>query len=224
MKKKMIFDGHGFWRIQIFTQNPLEIEISIAVEVSHFWLIWVQLCRSHTGITVLILDVGGGPRSAQLTVAPMLAYRNFFSTLGLTWSQISSYTSCFPSRFCGSAWPFPPVLCASAQTDSYNSLRYSHRSPAWRELGKVLFRSQRSTKQLNLLFLSPPLFSFSLLFLPSAHSQNQHFQSECKPKRKSEGLKVFMTFSYIWKPRKRIHWFSSSDQNHMDSSMICDFI
>lgn len=138
--------------------------ISIAVEMSHFWLIWVQLSQSHIGITMLIFDVGGGPRSAQFTVAPMLAYRNFFSALGLTQSQISSYTSCFPSRFCGSAWPFPPALCASAQTDSYNSLRYSHRSPAWRELGKVLFRSQRSTKQLSLLFLSPPLFSFSLLF------------------------------------------------------------
>lgn len=112
---------------------------------------------------MLILDIGGGPRSVQLMVAPILAYRNFFSALGLTRSQISSYTSCFPSRFCGSAWPFPPALCASAQTDSYNSLCYSHRSPAWRELGKVLFRSQRSTKQLNLLFLSPPLLS-SLFF------------------------------------------------------------
>jgi len=139
-------------------------------------------------VAMLILDVGIGPRSAQLTVAPILAYRNSFSALGLTRSQISSYTSCFSSRFCGSAWPFPPALCASAQTDSYNSLRYSHRSPAWRELGKVLFRSQRSTKQLNLLFLSPPLLSL-VFFLRSAHSQNQHFQSECKPNR----LKVFTT-------------------------------
>lgn len=139
--------------------------ISMAVKYSvPFWLIWVALSRSHVGTTMLILDVGCGPRSAQLTVAPILAYRNFFSALSLTRSQISSYTSCFPSRFCGSAWPFPPALCASAQTDSYNSLRYSHRSPAWRELGKVLFRSQRSTKQ---LFLSPPLLFFFFFALSS---------------------------------------------------------
>lgn len=27
MKNKMIFDGRGFWRVRIFTQNPLEMDI-----------------------------------------------------------------------------------------------------------------------------------------------------------------------------------------------------
>ncbi len=131
----------------------------------HFWLIWVQLSWSPVGITILIFNQGGSPWSVQLMVALMLTYCNFFSALGLTRIQISSYTSCFPSLFCGSAWPFPPALCASAQTDSYNSLHYSHRSTAWWELGKVLFRSQRSTKQQSLLFLSPPLLSLFPFFL-----------------------------------------------------------
>lgn len=46
MKNKMIFDARGFWRIRIFTQNPLETDIH-----SSRRLIWVQLSQSHIGIS-----------------------------------------------------------------------------------------------------------------------------------------------------------------------------
>lgn len=55
-----------------------------------------------------------------------------------------------------------PSPALKAQTDSYNSLQYSQRIAAWRELGKVLFRSQGSTKQQTVLVsLNPPQPPFS---------------------------------------------------------------
>lgn len=49
-----------------------------------------------------------------------------------------------------------PSPALKAQTDSYDSLQYSQRSAVWWELGKVLFRSQGSTKQQAVLVSVTP--------------------------------------------------------------------
>lgn len=82
-----------------------------------------------------------------------------------------------------------PSPALKAQTDSYNSLQYSQRRAVWRELGKVLFRSQGSTKQQTVLVsvkkkTPPPIITTATTTNP--HSQNPHFQSEWNPGSQSD--------------------------------------